>query len=72
MNKKLLDRSKHKKKVYWRWKQGHKGWEEYTETVQEARDQVRKTKAQIELNLSMDIEGNMKIFHRYLSDKKKD
>ncbi|GAB0186183.1 mitochondrial enolase superfamily member 1 [Grus japonensis] len=53
------------------WKQGQVAWEEYRETIQAARDQVRKAKALIELNLARDIKGNKKSFYRYVSDKRK-
>ncbi|GAB0200720.1 hypothetical protein GRJ2_002537500 [Grus japonensis] len=55
----------------WRWKQGQVTWEEYRETVRAARDQVRKAKALIELNLARDIKGNKKSFYTYISDKRK-
>jgi len=44
---------------------------EYRETVQAARDQVRKAKALTELNLARDIKRNKKSFYRYTSDKRK-
>lgn len=49
-NKELQDTLK----VYRRWKQGQEGiaWEEYRAIVGATRDQVRKVKAHIELNLS--------------------
>jgi len=71
MNKKLLNKLKHKKEVYRRWKQGQVAWEEYREIVGAARDQVKKAKALTELNLSGDIKRNKKRFYRYLSDKRK-
>ncbi|GAB0191906.1 mitochondrial enolase superfamily member 1 [Grus japonensis] len=40
-------------------------------TGRAARDQVRKAKALIELNLARDIKGNKKSFYRYVSDKRK-
>jgi len=46
-------------------------WEDYKEVVQAARDQVRKAKTQIELNLARDIKENKKKFYRYICDKKK-
>ena len=46
-------------------------WEEYRETAWVARDQVRKAKALIELNLARDVKGDKKSFHRYVSDKRK-
>ncbi|GAB0205150.1 long-chain fatty acid transport protein 6-like [Grus japonensis] len=60
---------KHKKEAYRGWKQGQVAWEEYRETVQAARDQVRKAKALIELNLARDVKDNKKSFYRYVSDK---
>ncbi|PKU27671.1 hypothetical protein llap_22025 [Limosa lapponica baueri] len=71
MNKELLDNIKQKKGAKRGWKQGWVAWEEYREIVQAARDQVRKAKAEIELNLARDIEGNKKNFYRYVSDKRK-
>ncbi|KFV02308.1 hypothetical protein N340_11981, partial [Tauraco erythrolophus] len=71
MNKELLDQLKHKKKAYMGWKQGQVAWEEYREIVRVTRDQIRKAKALIELNLARDIKGNKKGFYRYVSDKKR-
>ena len=64
MNKELLDKLKHKKQAYRGWKQGQVAWEEYREIVRVARDQVRKAKAVIELNLARDVKGNKKSFYR--------
>ncbi|KAK4807184.1 hypothetical protein QYF61_024304 [Mycteria americana] len=71
MNKELLAKLKHKKEAYRGWKQGQVAWEEYREIVQAARDQVRKAKAQMELNLARDVKGNKKSFYRYVGDKRK-
>ncbi|GAB0210106.1 mitochondrial enolase superfamily member 1 [Grus japonensis] len=60
-----------KKEAYRGWKQGQVAWEEYRETVRAARDQVRKVKALIELNLARDTKGNKKSFYRYVSDKRR-
>jgi len=70
-NKELLDKLKHKKKACRRWKQGQEAWEEYRETVKAARDQVKKAKVLIELNLGMDVKGNKKRFYRYVGGKRK-
>ncbi|GAB0175629.1 hypothetical protein GRJ2_000028100 [Grus japonensis] len=59
------------KEAYRGWKQGQVAWQEYREYVQAARDQVRKAKFLIELNLARDIKGNKKSFYRYISDKRK-
>ncbi|KFU98828.1 hypothetical protein N340_10187, partial [Tauraco erythrolophus] len=71
MNKELLDQLGHKKKAYREWKQGQVAWEEYRTIVRVTRDQVRKAKALIELNLARDIKGNKKGFYGYVSDKKR-
>ncbi|KFU99993.1 hypothetical protein N340_08025, partial [Tauraco erythrolophus] len=71
INKELLDQLGHKKKAYREWKQGQVAWEEYRAIVRATRDQVRKAKALIELNLARDIKGNKKNFYRYVSDKKR-
>ncbi|KFV19528.1 hypothetical protein N340_02998, partial [Tauraco erythrolophus] len=71
MNKELLDQLGHKKKAYRGWKQGQVAWEEHRAIVRATRDQVRKAKVLIELNLARDIKGNKKNFYRYVSDKKR-
>ncbi|GAB0208696.1 mitochondrial enolase superfamily member 1 [Grus japonensis] len=71
MNKELLGKVKQKKEAYRGWKQGQVAWEEYRETVRAARDQVRKAKALIELNLARDAKDNKKSFYRYISDKRR-
>ncbi|GAB0207575.1 mitochondrial enolase superfamily member 1 [Grus japonensis] len=71
MNKEVLGKVKQKKEGYRGWKQGQVAWEEYRETVQAARDQVRKAKAQTELNLARDVKDNKKSFFRYVSDKRR-
>ncbi|GAB0207003.1 mitochondrial enolase superfamily member 1 [Grus japonensis] len=71
MNKELLGKVKQKKEAYRGWKQGQVAWEEYRETVQAARDQVRKAKALIEISLARDVKGNKKSLYRYVSDKRR-
>ncbi|GAB0177211.1 hypothetical protein GRJ2_000186300 [Grus japonensis] len=70
MDKDLLGKLKHKKEAYRGWKQGQVAWEEYRETVQAARDQVRKARALIELHLARDVKDK-KSFYRYINDKRK-
>ncbi|KAK4817866.1 hypothetical protein QYF61_001676 [Mycteria americana] len=43
----------------------------HREIVRAARDQVRKAKALIELNLARGVKGNKKSFYRYIGDKRK-
>ncbi|GAB0204905.1 mitochondrial enolase superfamily member 1 [Grus japonensis] len=67
----LLGKFKHETEAYRGWKQGQVAWKEYREIVQAARDQVRKAKVLIEINLARDIKGNKKSFYRYVSNKRK-
>ncbi|GAB0194022.1 mitochondrial enolase superfamily member 1 [Grus japonensis] len=71
MNKELLGKVKQKKVAYRGWKQGQVAWEEYRETVRAAREQVRKAKVLVELNLARDVKDNNKSFYRYVSDKRR-
>ncbi|KAM6092638.1 uncharacterized protein LJ206_005604 [Theristicus caerulescens] len=71
MNKELLDKLKLKKEAYRACKQGQVAWDEYREIVQTARDQVRKAKALIELNLARDVKGNKKSFYKFVRYKRK-
>ncbi|GAB0181989.1 mitochondrial enolase superfamily member 1 [Grus japonensis] len=73
MNKELLGKVKQKKEAYRAWKQGQVAWEKYRETIQAARDQVRKGKAKalIEISLARDVKDNKKSFYGYVSDKRR-
>jgi len=44
---------------------------ELQNVVQTARDQVKKAKTQMEINLARDIKVNKKKFYRYISHKRK-
>lgn len=71
MNKELATKLKQKKEAYRDGKYGQIAWEGYRGIVQAARDQARKTKVLLELNLAREIEGNKKSFYRYISVTKK-
>ncbi|GAB0207675.1 mitochondrial enolase superfamily member 1 [Grus japonensis] len=71
MNKESLAKLKHKKEAYRGWKQGGVTWEEDRDIVQACRDEVRKAKAHVELNLSRDVKDKKKGFHKYIEDKRK-
>ncbi|KFP07547.1 hypothetical protein N300_15283, partial [Calypte anna] len=71
MKKKLLDTLLCKNKIYRGWKQGQIPWEKYREIVREARDQVRKAKAQKEFDLARGVKGNRKKISSYVMDKRK-
>ncbi|GAB0187255.1 mitochondrial enolase superfamily member 1 [Grus japonensis] len=71
MNKELLGKVKQKKEAYRGWKQGQVAWEEYRQTAQAAREQVRKAKALTEISLARDVKDNKKSFYRYVSKKRR-
>ncbi|KFQ53309.1 hypothetical protein N333_01103, partial [Nestor notabilis] len=70
MEKELLRKLRGKKEAYRQWKQGQATWGDYRNVVREARDQVRKAKAQLELNLARDVKNNRKGFYRYIANKR--
>jgi len=53
-------------------KQGQVSWEEYRDTAWLCRDEVRRAKAQLELNLARDAKSKEQGFYRYVSQKRKD
>lgn len=57
MNKELLAKPEQKKEENRRGKPGQVSWEESRGTVPACRDEVRKAKAQLELNLATDVKG---------------
>ena len=56
--------------MYGKWKQGCVAWEEYRAVVRVCRDRIRKTKAQMELNLVRDVKDNKKGFYKYVGKKR--
>jgi len=71
MNKELLAKLKQKKEAYRGCKQGWVVRENYRNIAQGSRDEGRKTKALMELNLARDLKDKRKGFHKYTGDKKK-
>ena len=70
MSKGLLGTHRHKKEVYRGWKQGWITWDENRNNVRASRNQVRKAKVQIKLNLGRDVKDK-KGFYKHIGDKKK-
>jgi len=65
-----LVKLKGKRELHRQWKQGQVSWEEYRDAAQLRRDEVRRAKEQLELNLARDDKNNKKGFYRYVSQKK--
>jgi len=53
------------------WKQGQVSWEVYRDAARLCRDEIRRAKAQLELNLKRNAKNNKKGFYRYVSQKRK-
>jgi len=45
-------------------------WEEYMDAVLMCRNEIRKAKAQMELNLARDVKNNKKGFYSYIGQKR--
>lgn len=56
----LLTKLEHNKKMYQQWRKGHTSSEDYRDMAWEYRDEIRKDKIQIELNLARDVKNNKK------------
>jgi len=61
---------KGKRELHRQWKQGQVSWEEYRDAAWLCRDEVRRAKAWLELNLARVTENN-KGFYRYVNWKRK-
>ncbi|KFR09813.1 hypothetical protein N306_03128, partial [Opisthocomus hoazin] len=70
LRQEMLVKLRKKRELHRQWKQGLASWEEYREASRLCRDEVRKAKAQLELNLARDAKNNKKGFYRYVSRKK--
>ena len=57
--------------VYHLWKKGQATQEEYRDLVRSCREEIRKAKAQLELNLATIVRYNKKCFYKYVNNKKR-
>ncbi|KAJ7413660.1 hypothetical protein BTVI_42865 [Pitangus sulphuratus] len=62
---------KYKQEIQRRWKQGQATSNKYRDVVGVCRNESRKAKAQMELNLTKDVKNNKKGFFKYISNKEK-
>jgi len=59
------------RELHRQWKQKQVSWEKYRDASWLCRDEVRRAKVQLELNLAKDAKNNKKGFYRYASQKRK-
>ncbi|KFO78572.1 hypothetical protein N303_07682, partial [Cuculus canorus] len=67
----LLVNLKNKRELHRQCKKGQGTWDMYRDTAQLCRDEVRKAKVQLELNLAREVKTNKKGFYRYINQKRK-
>ncbi|PKU33295.1 rna-directed dna polymerase from mobile element jockey-like [Limosa lapponica baueri] len=70
LSRELLKKLKWKKEVYTEWKKGLTTWEDERNAVRVCRDEMRKAKASLELNLARDVKVNKKGFFKYIGGKR--
>ncbi|CAM5117140.1 unnamed protein product [Natator depressus] len=71
LNGEILADLKHKKEAYKKWKVGHMTREEYKNIARACRNEIRRAKSHLELQLARDVKSNKKGFFRYVGNKKK-
>ncbi|CAM4498483.1 unnamed protein product [Lepidochelys kempii] len=71
LNGEILADLKHKKEAYKKWKVGHMTREEYKNIARACRNDIRRAKSHLELQLARDVKSNKKGFFRYVGNKKK-
>ena len=62
---------KAKKELHKQWKQGQVSWEEHRDDAWLCEYDIRKVKAQLELNMARDTKNNNKGFYRHVNQKRK-
>ncbi|KFZ64518.1 hypothetical protein N321_13384, partial [Antrostomus carolinensis] len=71
LNRELLLGLRKKRRVYHLWKKGHATQEEYRDLIRLCRENIRKAKPQLELNLATVVRNNKKCFYKYINNKKR-
>ncbi|PKU34078.1 glycerol kinase [Limosa lapponica baueri] len=64
LSREFLKKLKWKKEVYSEWKKGLTTWKDYRNAIRVCRDETRKAKASLELNLARDVKVNRKGFFK--------
>ncbi|CAM4553989.1 unnamed protein product [Caretta caretta] len=71
LNSEILADLKHKKEAYKMWKIGQMTRKEYKHVARACRNEIRRAKSHLELQLARDVRSNKKGFFRYVGNKKK-
>ena len=62
---------KNKRRIYCLWKRGQVTHEDYKDVVKLCRENVRRAKVQLELNLATAVKDNKKCFYKFINSKRK-
>ncbi|CAM5167297.1 unnamed protein product [Natator depressus] len=71
LNSEILADLKYKKEAYKKWKTGQMTRDGYINIARVCRNEIRKAKSHLELQLGRDVKSNKKGFFRYVGNKKK-
>ncbi|KFQ76863.1 hypothetical protein N335_14424, partial [Phaethon lepturus] len=71
LSRDLLGKLKGRKEMHKQWKQRQGSWDGYSNAARLCRDEVRRAKAQLELNLAREAKNNKSSFYRYVSHKRR-
>lgn len=71
MSKELWLQLREKKRVCGPWKKGKAMQEDYKDSINLCREEIRKTKGCLELHLASAIKDSNKCFYKYISDKRR-
>ena len=71
LNRELWLQLKDKRRVYSLWRKGLDTHSDYKEAVRLCRAEIRRSKAQLEINLVSAIKDNKKCFYKYVNSKRR-
>ena len=71
LNREFWLQLREKRRVYSLWKKGLATHNDYKDAVRLCRAEIRRSKAQLEINLASAIKDNKKCFYKYVNSKRK-
>ncbi|PKU40554.1 rna-directed dna polymerase from mobile element jockey-like [Limosa lapponica baueri] len=71
LNKEIRSQLREKRRVYGLWKKGQATQEDYKSVVKLCREKIRKAKAQLVLDLALNVKTNKKNFYKYINSKRR-
>ncbi|PKU41015.1 rna-directed dna polymerase from mobile element jockey-like [Limosa lapponica baueri] len=71
LNKEVRSQLGEKRRLYGLWKKGQATQEDYKGGVKLCKEKIRKAKAQLDLDLALDVKNNKKNFYQYINSKRR-